>query len=94
MLLLPGAIAVLIGRTTWGLTWADTWSFAVIAIVTMFVVGLLGAAAQAHLLGSNLRGGRSAGEEFMENDPFVFYAPWVIVSVLAGALALEINYLN
>lgn len=90
VLLLSGAIAVVIGRTTWDLTWSDTLDFAGLAVILMFFVGLLGAATQAHLLGADLwRSRKSIGEELQEKHPYVFYAPWVLVSVLAAALIVE-----
>ena len=90
VLLLPGAIAVLIGRTTWDLKWSDTFDFAGIAVFVVLFVGFLGAAAQAHFLRTDLWAReKSEGEKLQESQPFIFYAPWVRVSVAAAALILE-----
>jgi hypothetical protein len=91
---LPGVLAVFIGRVTWELSWADTWDFAGIAVFTMAFLGTLGASTQAHFLGTDLRGGQSAGSRLLDEQPFVFGAPWVLVSVLAAALVVEITILD
>ncbi|HEY7563092.1 MAG TPA: hypothetical protein VH650_13035 [Gaiellaceae bacterium] len=93
--LLAGALAVFAGQVWWDLTWSDTWNFALIAIGFMWL-GMIGAMAQAAFLGTDDRDekGRSAGERLNEKSPILFLAPWVMVSVLAAALVVDIRYLD
>jgi integrase len=88
---LPGLIAVFIGRAMWGLTWSDTWEFALSAVLIMLFAGSGGAAVQAHFLGRDSAIGKPdrTGDDLFAKRPFVFGAPWVLASVLAAALFVK-----
>jgi hypothetical protein len=93
--LLAGGIAMFVGQVWWDLTWSDTWRFALIAFA-FILPSLAGASVQAEFLGRADRDakGKSAGERLFEKNPVLFFAPWVLASVLAAALIVEIHYLD